>query len=189
MALFDCANSFTTIHEVELRTGVNWEKRPFPMPQCLVSPTGKMKAAVALTVSYAPVIDPAFGDECIRTCVEPSFGRYVPKDGTTKFSGKMGGSQTWERHLVDRGKWSPIKTYHNTWSGIDATGDWALKLRLTARDSSIEPLTQRAYVILTLESPDESLAVYNDGLAAIAALRYPSALAVDAGRLRIRSQS
>jgi serine protease AprX len=189
MALFDRANSFTTIHEVELRTGVNWEKRPFPMPQCLVSPTGKMKAAVALTVSYAPVIDPAFGDECIRTCVESSFGRYVPKDGTTKFSGKMGGSQTWERHLVDRGKWSPIKTYHNTWSGIDATGDWALKLRLTARDSSIEPLTQRAYVILTLESPDESLAVYNDGLAAIAALRYPSALAVDAGRLRIRSQS
>jgi hypothetical protein len=189
MALFDRPNSFTTIHEVELRTGVNWEKRPFPMPACLVSPNGKMKAAVTLTVSYAPVIDPAFGDECIRTCVESSFGRYVPKDGTTKFSGKMGGSQTWERHLVDRGKWSPIKTYHNTWSGIDATGDWALKLRLTARDSSIEPLTQRAYVIVTLESPDESLAVYNDGLAAIAALRYPSALAVDAGRLRIRSQS
>jgi hypothetical protein len=48
---------------------------------------------------------------------------------------------------------------------------------------------QRAYVILTLESPDESLAVYNDGLAAIAALRYPSALAVDVGRLRVRSQS
>lgn len=189
MALFDRPNSFTTIHEVELRTGVNWEKRPFPMPACLVSPTGKMKAAVALTVSYAPVIDPAFGDECIRTCVESSFGRYVLKDGTTNFSGKMGGSRSWERQLVDRGKWSPIKTYHNTWSGIDATGDWALKLRLTARDSSIEPLTQRVYVIVTLESPDDSLAVYNDGLAAIAALRYPSALAVDAGRLRIRSQS
>jgi hypothetical protein len=45
MALFDRPNSFTTIHKVELRTGVNWEKRPFPMPECLVSPTGKMKAA------------------------------------------------------------------------------------------------------------------------------------------------
>jgi hypothetical protein len=83
--------------------------------------------------------------------------------------------------------WAPLSGHHNSWSGIDATGDWALKLRLTARDSSIEPLIQRAYVIVTLESPDESLEVYNDGLAAIAAFRYPSALAVDAGRLRIRS--
>ncbi|MHA3021829.1 S8 family peptidase [Mycobacterium sp. BMJ-28] len=186
-ALFDQTQSFTTIHEVQLRTGVNWEKRPFPMPACLIGPHGKMKAAAALTVSYAPLIDPAFGEECVRTCVEPSFGHYVVKEGEEKFEGKMVGSHTWERNLIDRGKWSPIKTYHRSWSNIDATGDWALKLRLTARDSSIEPLSQRAYVILTLESPDPTLPVHNDGLAAIARLRYPHSLAVDAGRLRVQS--
>jgi hypothetical protein len=187
LILFDRPNTFTSIHEVELSTGVNWEKRPFPLPECLIDAAGKMKATVALTVSYAPVIDPAFGDECTRTCVESSFGHYTTKKGKEKFTGKMGDSQSWERDLIDRGKWSPIKTYRKKWSGINAFGDWALKLRLTARDSTIEPLTQRVFVIITLESPNESLPVHNDGLAAVAALRYPSALAIDVGQLRVRT--
>jgi serine protease AprX len=187
LVLFDRPNAFTSIHEVELSTGINWEKRPFPLPECLIDAAGKMKATVALTVSYAPVIDPAFGDECTRTCVESSFGRYTTKKGKEKFTGKMGDSQSWERDLIDRGKWSPIKTYRKKWSGINAFGDWALKLRLTARDSTIEPLTQRVFVIITLESPNESLPVHNDGLAAVAALRYPSALAIDVGQVRVRT--
>lgn len=189
VALFDLPHTFTTIHEVELRTGVNWEKRPFPMPECLFDGDRKIKAAVALTLAYAPVLDAAHGDECIRTCVEPSFGRYRLKGGAEKFDGTMGGSHDWERQLVERGKWSPVKTYRKVWkNGIDGAGDWSLKLRLTARDSSIEPLTQRAYVIVTVEGLDESQPVYQDGLAAVARLRYPSALAVDATRLRLGNQ-
>lgn len=100
-----------------------------------------------------------------------------------------GGSHDWERQLVERGKWSPVKTYRKVWkNGIAGAGDWSLKLRLTARDSSIEPLTQRAYVIVTVEGLDESQPVYQDGLAAVARLRYPSALAVDATRLRVGNQ-
>jgi serine protease AprX len=186
LALFDRPHTFTTIHEVELRTGVNWEKRPFPMPDCLFDGEGKIKAAVSVTLAFAPVIDPAFGEECVRTCIELSFGRYGDKKGKEAFFGKMGGSHDWERDLVERGKWSPIKTYRQVWkNGIDGSGDWALKLRLTARDTSIEPLTQPAYVIVTVEGLDESLPVYQDGLAAIASLHYPSSLAVDAGRLRV----
>ncbi|MGB3334131.1 MAG: S8 family peptidase [Mycobacterium sp.] len=188
-ALFDLSHTFTTIHEVELRTGINWEKRPFPMPECLFDADRKIKATVSLTLAYAPIIDAAHGDECIRTCVEPSFGRYKFSNGEEKFEGAMGGSHDWERLLVERGKWSPIKTYRKSWkNGKDGKGDWALKLRLTARDSSIEPLTQRVYVIVTVESLDESQPVYQDGLAAVARLHYPSALAVDAGRLRVGNQ-
>lgn len=187
LALFDAPHTFSTIHEVELRSGVNWEKRPFPMPDCLFDGNGKIKAAVSLTVCYAPLIDAAFGEECIRTCVEPSFGHYViDDDGEEKFAGTMGGSHDWEKHLIERGKWSPVKTYRKLWKrGIDGSGDWALKLRLTARDSSIEPLIQKTYVILTVEGLDESLPVRQDGLSAIADLRYPSSLVVDSGRLRI----
>ena len=188
-ALFDRSATFTTVHEVELRTGVNWEKRPFPMPDCLFDSDRKIRAAISLTLSFAPLIDPAFGDECVRTCVEPSFGRYGVSKGKETFIGKMGGSHDWERDLVERGKWSPIKTYRQVWkNGIDGTGDWALKLRLTARDSSIEPVVQKAYVIITVEGLDDSLQVYQDGLAAIARLHYPSSLAVDAGRLRVGNQ-
>lgn len=189
LALFDRSHMFTTIHEVNLRTGVNWEKRPFPMPQCLFGDNGKIRAAVSVTLAFAPLIDPAFGDECIRTCVELSFGRYGDKNGKEAFSGKMGGSHDWERNLVERGKWSPIKTYRQVWkNGIDGTGDWALKLRLTARDSSIEPLTQKAYVMVTVEGLEDDLPVHQDGLAAIADLHYPSSLAVNAARLRIGNQ-
>lgn len=186
MALFDAPHTFSTIHEVELRTGVNWEKRPFPMPDCLFDDKGKIRAAVSLTVCYSPVIDAAFGEECIRTCVEPSFGHYVDDDGDEKFSGAMGGSHDWEKGLVERGKWSPVKTYRKVWKrGVDGSGDWALKLRLTARDSSIEPLVQRTFVIVTVEGLDETQPVRQDGLAAIAELRYPSSLVVDSGRLRV----
>jgi hypothetical protein len=58
-ALFDRPNASTAIHEVELHTGVNRENRPFPIAQCLLDSNGKMKAAVALTISYARVIDAA----------------------------------------------------------------------------------------------------------------------------------
>lgn len=189
LALFDRPNTFTSIHEVELRTGVNWEKRPFPMPECLFDANGKIKAAVSVTLAFAPLIDPAFGEECVRTCVELSFGRYGDKAGREAFFGKMGGSHDWERDLVERGKWSPIKTYRQVWkNGIDGDGDWALKLRLTARDTSIEPLTQPAYAIVTVEGLDEDLPVYEDGIAAIADLHYPNSLAVEAGRLRVGNQ-
>lgn len=190
MALFDQGHTFTTIHEVELRTGVNWEKRPFPMPECLFDGNRKIRAAVSLTVTLSPFIDPAFGDECIRTCVEPSFGRYDLKNGTETFVGVMGGSHDWERKLIERGKWSPVKSYRKIWkTGINGGGDWALKLRLTARDSAIEPLTQRAFVVVTIEGLSPDLPVYQDGLNAIADLQYPSSLAVDSGRLRVGNQT
>ena len=124
VALFDLPHTFTTIHEVELRTGVDWEKRPFPMPECLFDGERKIKAAVALTLAYAPVLDPAHGDECIRTCVEPSFGRYKLKDGTEKFDGTLGGSHDWERQLVERGKWSPVKTYRKMEEAVSPVRDW-----------------------------------------------------------------
>lgn len=189
LALFDSAHTFTTIHEIELRTGVNWEKKPFPMPECLFDQSRRIAAAVSLTLAYKPVIDAAFGDESVRTCVEASFGRYKIENGKEKFEGKMGRSHDWERDLVERGKWSPIKTYRKVWkNGTNGAGDWALQLRLTARDSSIEPLVQKAYVIITVQGLDEALPVYQDGLTAIAKLHYPNSLAVEAGRLRVGNQ-
>ncbi|OAK56248.1 hypothetical protein A3K89_17420 [Rhodococcoides kyotonense] len=132
------------------------------------------------------MIDPAFGDESVRTCVEPSFGFYALKNGEEKFFGKMGGSHDWERNLVERGKWAPVKSYRKVWrNGIDGKGEWSLKLVLTARDKAIEPVTQRAYVILTVEGLDRSQPVYLDGLEAINNLRYPSSLAVNASQLRV----
>jgi hypothetical protein len=190
MALFDSPSSFTTLHEVTLRTGVNWEKRPFPIPSCLIDDQGKIRAAITLTVCYAPVIDAAFGDEAVRTCVEPSFGHYFVKLGKEQFKGRLDGGHDWEADLVDRGKWSPVKTYRKVWpNGITCgANDWALKLRLTARDKLIEPLAQKAYVVVTLEAIDGNESVYLDGIAAVQRLHYPNSLVVPSGTLHVGAQ-
>ncbi len=90
MALFDRPNTFTTIHEVELRTGLNWEKRAFPMPACLINLKNKFKGAVTLTLAYAPLVDAAFGEECVRTCVEVSFRDLPDQEGSGEVLRKDG---------------------------------------------------------------------------------------------------
>lgn len=186
-ALSDEPYRFTTIHRVDLKSGVNWEKRPFPIPDCLIDDRGKIAGVVTVTLAYQPVIDAAYGDESVRTAVEFGFGHYVPTtSGGEKFNGELGGSHKWEADLIERGKWSPTTSYRKRWSrGVAAQGDWALQLRLTARDSSIEPLTQRAWAVVTLEALDRSLPVRQRGAAAIVALKYPHSLVVPAARVRI----
>lgn len=189
MALFDSPHTFSTIHEVELRSGVNWEKRPFPMPASVFNAAGKIRAAVSLTLCYAPIIDPAFGAEAVRTCVEPSFGRYeTDVNGVEDFKGAMVGSHDWEKTLIERGKWNPVKTYRQIWKrGAAGAGDWALKLRLITRDESVDPVSQKAFVVVTVEGLDDGLPVRQDGINALAGLHYPSSLVVDSGRLRVRT--
>jgi serine protease AprX len=179
--LYDAPHRFTTIHEVELRTGVNWERRPLPIPQCLLTSNGKIQGAATLTVCFDPHIDAAHGDESVRTSIEASFGRYVLSNGKEKFEGAIGQSRNWESELVDRGKWGPVTSGRKVWKqGIKAGGDWALKLRLTARSQTDEPLIQRAFVILTLEALQDNQPVRADGLSALQKLSYPYHLAAPA---------
>lgn len=169
-SLFDAENCFTTVHQVDLSS--TWMRTPFPMPDCLFTDAGKLRAEITMTLSYSPKIDEAFGEECVRTSVEASFG--VVSQGTKgpTISGKVpedrpSGGYAWEAQRIAEGKWAPIKTHRARFSQGVAGDDWGLRLSLTTRESTQQPVQQTAYVILTLKAIDPDLPVHQDGIAAV----------------------
>ncbi|WP_354156636.1 S8 family peptidase [Arthrobacter sp. UYCu512] len=190
--LEDTAETFTTVHEVRLTRGVDWFKDPFPVPACLLTDDGKLQAEIIMTVAYAPVVDAAFGDECVRSSVDASFGRMVPSNGGFQLKGlvpfeKGTEPHAWERQRVEMGKWSPIKTYRAKYPQGTQGGDrWALKLSLLERVEGEVASTQRVFVILTFKGLQPSLPVYQDGLASIRANSYSSLSLRNDPRIRVR---
>ncbi|MHA7300859.1 S8 family peptidase [Pseudarthrobacter sp. MDT1-22] len=191
--LEDSADTFTTVHEVRLTRGVDWFKDPFPVPECLLTDDGKIQAEIVMTVAYAPVIDAGFGDECVRSSVDASFGRMVPSANGFQLSGivpfeKGSKPHAWEHQRVEMGKWSPIKTYKAKYPQGKQGGDrWALKMSLLERVEGEVKNEQRVFVILTFKGLKSSLPVYQDGLSAIRASSYSSLALRNDNRIRLRA--
>ncbi|MCC9178538.1 S8 family peptidase [Arthrobacter sp. zg-Y750] len=191
--LEDTPDSFTTVHEVNMVRGIDWFKDPFPVPACLLTTDGKLKAEIVMTVAYAPVVDAAFGDECVRSSVDASFGRMTSTPTGFQLKGlvpfeKGAQAHAWERDRVQMGKWSPIKTYRKKYPQGTAGGDrWALKLSLLERVEGEVTTSQRVFVILTFKGLSPTLPVYQDGLAAISASNYPSLSLRGQGQIRVQA--
>ena len=189
-ALFDSPNTFTTVHEVDLPAHVDWRKDPFPVPQCLFD-DGKLSADMTMTIAYAPVIDAAFGDEAVRTCVEGSLGEVVDIGGRPHLKGKVPlesgtGTRSWESERITQGKWSPIKTYKKAYTrGTKCGTHWALKLSMTVRDTSLDDVTQKAFVVVTFRGLREGMQVYQDGIRALNALQYQTRALSNVAHLRV----
>jgi len=170
--LFEDNNSFTTVHDVTLESKISWLRAPFPIPACLVTADGKLRAEIFMTVSYNPILDRGCGQEAVRTCIDASFG-VVDRSGTNvTIEGKVPEEKTtgphpWESALVAAGKWSPVRTHHAKFPRGCAGEEWGLKLALTERHDYEDGIEQRAYVILTLRGLDDDLQVHADGVRAI----------------------
>lgn len=170
--LFEDHNSFTTVHDVTLASKISWLRAPFPVPACLITADGKLRAEIFMTVSYNPVLDRACGQEAVRTCVDASFGVIDRSDRDLKITGKVPEEKTtgphpWESDLVAAGKWSPVRTHHTRFPRGCNGQEWGLKLTLTERHDYEDGIEQRAYVIVTLRGLDDGLEVHTDGLRAI----------------------
>jgi len=171
-SLFENEGSFTTVHQVVLQSKINWLRAPFPVPACLITDAGKLKAEIFMTVVYSPVLDQACGEEAIRTCVDGSFG-VVERDGARiTITGKVpedktSGAHPWESDLVAAGKWSPVRTHHAKFPQGVSGDEWGLKLTLTEREDDEDGIEQIVYVFLTFRGLDEGLPVHADGVAAV----------------------
>ncbi|MDX1888661.1 S8 family peptidase [Mycolicibacterium sp. 050158] len=170
--LFEDSNSFTTVHDVTLASKISWLRAPFPIPACLLTPDGKLRAEIFMTISYNPILDRACGQEAVRTCVDGSFGVVDRTGETIKITGKAPeekttGAHPWESDLVAAGKWSPVRTHHARFPRGCAGDEWGLKLSLTERHDYEDGIEQRAYAIVTLRGLDDGLPVHADGLQAI----------------------
>lgn len=188
-------DTFTTVHDVKLSRGVNWFRENFPVPDCLLTAEGKLRAEIVMTVSYSPLIDPAHGDECVRTSVEASFGRLVRGKTGMNIDGivpaeRDSAPHAWESDRISEGKWSPIRTHRKTYPGGHQGGEgWGLRLSLVEREDGELQSEQRVFVILTFRGLEPDLPVYQDGIDAIARLRHSSFRLSSTNQLRITSDS
>lgn len=168
-SIFEEPNSFTTVHEVTLRSKVSWLRAPFPVPACLFNSEGKLRAEIFMTVSFSPLLEQAFGQEAVRTSVDASFGVIDRTGPTVKIAGKvpeekLSGEHAWEADLVADGKWSPVRTHYARFPEGRQGDEWGLKLTLTEREDSSSGIEQQVYVILTLRGIEDGLAVHADGI-------------------------
>ncbi len=165
------SHSLTTVHEVVMTPGINWYKRPFPVPPPLLTADGKFRGEVTLTISYAPPVDAAFESEAVRIDVSGSFGSFQPDgQGGETFSGltHQGVARAhWERDLKLEGKWSPVKTHRARHVNGVSGGEWGLRLELLERVTNEYPRRQRVYVIVTFRSLDPTVDIYTPGVQAL----------------------
>ncbi|GAA1761330.1 hypothetical protein GCM10009795_004700 [Nocardioides hankookensis] len=173
--LFESEDSFTTIHQVPLQSKISWLRAPFPMPACLFTTEGKLKAEIFMTVVFTPLLDQACGAEAVRTCVDASFGVVERTGSSVTITGKVpeektSGSHPWESQLVAAGKWSPVRTHYAKFPNGVAGDEWGLKLSLLEREDDENGIEQSAFVILTLRGLSDGLQVHADGVSAISQL-------------------
>jgi len=192
--LTDNPGRFTTVHEVVMTPGNDWFKRPFPVPAALLTPEGKFRGRATVTISYAPPINPAFGAEAVRYDVSGGFGKiYRDRDGKEHFSAIAsadgGRASYWEVDQVSDGKWSPVKTTSSVHAQGVAGVDWALRLSLTERMANELQVEQLVYAIVTLESVDGNVNVYQDGVSAVVRLQYPRIPLLPSATVQIRPGS
>lgn len=171
-SLFEDEQSFTTVHRVPLESKISWLRAPFPVPPCLFTDDGRLKAEVFMTVVFTPLLDQACGEEAVRTCVDASFGVVHREGSKITITGKVpeektSGAHPWESQLVAAGKWSPVRTHYARFPQGVSGSEWGLKLTLTEREDHDRGIDQTAYIFLTLRGMDGDLPVHADGVAEV----------------------
>lgn len=159
----------TMVFEAQLLSGYEFEKFPFPMPECLQDSNGNLTGEVTMTLVYDPPLDASFGAEYCRSNVDISLGTYdVGKDGKRCQEIKIPAqpedvSKLYEKHLVEFGfKWSPIKVYHRSMPRGVKGGKWRLKVTLNNRREFHPTDEQHLWLIVTVADPQQEKPVYNE---------------------------
>ncbi|WP_421188805.1 S8 family anti-phage peptidase IteS [Aeromonas enteropelogenes] len=164
-------NCMTMIFETDLRHGgFEFERFPFPIPDCLNTSDGKFKGEILMTLVYSPELDKNFASEYCRINVDVGMGSYnQDKDGVRRFNSMVPAAPKdlkdhFEKSRVDNGfKWSSVKAYHKISTRGINVGDWRLKLSVLRRaEMEIPDMPQRATLVLSLRGLDPLQPVYNE---------------------------
>lgn len=139
------------------------EKLPFPIPTCLRTEDGKVRAEFFITLVYQPHLDPNRAFEYCQFDVNVGFGEY--KDG--RFSSKVprqNDAHQYESELVKNGdKWSPIKVYHKRFPQGTNIENWKLRVSVLDREGIEAQGVQIPFtILLTIRDIDKEKPVYNE---------------------------
>jgi serine protease AprX len=182
--------TFTTVNEVVLTPGLDWYKRPFPVPQPLITSEGKFRGEILLTLSYAPPLNAAFGAETVRYDVSGAFGSFdTGPDGMEHFNSITPQEQVvganWESSQVADGKWSPLKSHRAKYSQGKKGGEWALRLSLTERVSDEIQREQRVYAIVTFRAIVPDVSIYESGVSEVNRIGHVNRTMLSSTRIRV----
>jgi serine protease AprX len=171
----------TMIFEMELRAGVDLERTPFALPDCLRLESGAFRAEITATLAYEPALDGKFGAEYCRTNVDLSLGTYLlDKEQNRAHSRQVHPfpkreSNAQEKRLVENGfKWSPVKVYRRSMSRGIAGDQWRLAVMATDR-SGASNVPTRVAMIVTIADIERKESVYNDVVVAMNRLGWQTA--------------
>jgi hypothetical protein len=159
----------TLIFEPDLDDRFEFEKRNFPIPDCLRATNNVMRGDVAITLVYDPPLDPSFGAEYCRSNVEVSLGTY-DLDAAGKRNQKKkippepkDVSLLYEKRLVEHGfKWSPVKVYRRSMTKGVHGDEWRLKVSVHHRSGFVATSPQEIALVITIFDPEKRAPVYDD---------------------------
>ncbi len=165
--------SFTFLFENSLKQGQVAEFG-FSWPKSLITPSGKSKGKIKMTLVYEPPIDRSFGQEYIRANVDASLQQEKIKDELSSFKKevhsiweqKLGEDSHYEKNLIKHGfKWWPTKVYEReSKAGFGNSINWRLRVTSQVRDGVKYPESGIKFaVVVTIEDPTgKSHQIYNE---------------------------
>jgi len=165
-------SSATIVLQIPVQSRLEFAKRPFPMPTCLVDDAGNFRGEVFMTLLYDPPLDRAFGIEYCRNNVTATLGTVEGNeaDGTGVYHREIHPvpkslTEGWEKDLIRHGfKWSPLKLYHRKFQrGAGPAGKtWRLSLELLNRSGSDPSDPQDVVLIVTIRAAEGQARVYDE---------------------------
>ncbi|MFJ0304723.1 S8 family peptidase [Acinetobacter baumannii] len=170
--LYCDSNAITLFFNVDIRHGgFEFEKVPFPMASCLLTPEGKFKGEILMTLVYSPLVDKRFASEYCRTNVDVGMGSYDlnTKKNKIEFNSLIPATPSdlklrYEESQIKNGfKWSPVKAYYKRFPQGTDVDTWRLKMKVMRRAEEEKPNNaQNATLVLTIRALDPKLPVYNE---------------------------
>ncbi|MEL4388281.1 S8 family peptidase [Shewanella xiamenensis] len=139
------------------------QKLPFPIPNCLRTDEGKVRAEFFITLVYQPELDPQRAFEYCQMDVKVGFGKVI-EGKFTSLVPLQSESYLFESDLVKNGdKWSPVKVYKKSFTEGVNIQDWKLRVSVMDRDGydAVGVLIPFS-IVLTIRDIDKMQPVYNE---------------------------
>jgi hypothetical protein len=155
----------------QVRPGLDFAKGNFPIPDCLRTDEGKVRAEFIMTLAYDPPLDLTYGAEYCRRNVEVSLGTYNPAAPKAEHKKKIPCeprdiSKLYEKHLVEHGfKWSPVKVYREDFPRGTRGDHWRVVVSAEDRKGASNPSPTPLALVVTIRDPQKRLPVYDEVVA------------------------
>ena len=139
------------------------QKLPFPIPECLRTADGKVRAEFFITLVYQPDLDAKKSFEYCQVDVSIGLGKTDGGSFTSRVP-LQASSPKYESDLAKSGdKWSPIKVYHKAYPKGTDVENWKLRVALLNRDGyEAEGVEVPFSIILTIRDIDKEQPVFNE---------------------------